>query len=159
MKYKFIVDENIFYCALRGMDEYDNKDFSSAKFLTYLLKNCHTVHLDKECNRRYEKIIENILDKISKKEPTLPGIDTIIQDIFFTSGKIISDYKEPLQFPDEKTIPRKDLYIARCANNFSAKIVTLDKDFRESVNAHSFLKQNGVEAMHPKDAIKFVTET
>lgn len=159
MKYKFIVDENIFYCALRGVDEHDNKDFSSAHFLTYLLKNCHTVYLDKECNRRYERTIKNILENIPKKEPILPEIDLLIQNIFRTSEKIIRDFSDSLQFPDEKSIPRKDIYIARCANHFSAKIVTLDKDLRDAVNAHNFLKQNGIEAMHPKDAIKFVSET
>ena len=159
MKYKFIVDENIFYCALRGVDEHDNKDFSSAKFLAYLLKNCHTIYLDKECNRRYERTIKNIFEKIPKNESILPEIDRLIQNIFHTSEKIIRDFSGSLQFPDEGSIPRKDLYIARCANHFSAKIVTLDKDFREAVNVHGFLKPNGVEAVHPKDAIKLVTET
>ncbi len=67
-------------------------------------------------------------------------------------------FSDSLQFPGEETIPRKDIYIARCANHFSAKIVTLDKDFRDSVNNHTFLKQNGVKALHPKDAIKLVSE-
>lgn len=161
MKYKFIVDENIFYCALRGVDEHDNKDFSSARFLAYLLKNCHTIYLDKEYNRRYEKNIPNKLERISnnKSERILPGIDRLIQNIFHTSEKIIRDFSDSLQFPREDSIPRKDIYIARCANHFSAKIVTLDRDFREAVNAHDFLKNNGIEALHPKDAIKFVSET
>jgi hypothetical protein len=161
MKYKFIVDENIFYCALKGVDEHDNKDFSSARFLAYLLKNCHTIYLDKEYNRRYENNIPNKLERISnnKNEHILPGIDLLIQDIFHTSEKIIREFSNSLKFPDEEKIPREDIYIARCANHFSAKIVTLDKDFREAVNAHGFLKQNGIEALHPKDAIKFVTET
>ncbi|MDP2768060.1 MAG: hypothetical protein Q8O41_11555 [Candidatus Methanoperedens sp.] len=104
MKYKFIVDENIFYCALRGVDEHDNKDFSSAKFLTYLLKNCHTIYLDIEYSRRYENNIPNKLERISnnKKEPILPGIDTIIQNIFRTSEKIIRDFSDSLEFPCEK---------------------------------------------------------
>lgn len=158
MKYKFIVDENIFYCAIRGVDEYDSIDTSSARFLAYLLQNCHKIYVDNECNRCYEKTIKNKLKYMSKNEPVLPQVDLLIQNIFHTSEKIIREFSDSLQFPDEATIPRKDVYIARCANHFSAKIVTLDKDFRDSVNNHAFLKQNGVKALHPKDAIKLVSE-
>ncbi|MDD5472933.1 MAG: hypothetical protein PHU34_02170 [Candidatus Methanoperedens sp.] len=159
MKYKFVVDENIFYCAIRGVDEYDKKDTSSARFLAYLLQNCHKICLDKKCNKRFEKTIQIKLGKISKTEPVLPEIDLLIQNIVHTSEKITRDFSNGGQFTDDERIPRKDLYLARCANQFSAKIVTLDRDFREAVNAHESLKQNGVEAVHPKDAIKFVTET
>lgn len=160
MKYKFVIDENIFYCAMRGVDEHDNRDTSSARFLAYLLKNCHKINLDKECNTRFEKIIRNKLETISKTEtePILPGIDYLIQDIVHTSEKIEREFSDSSQFPDEAAIPRKDLYIARCANHFSAKIVTLDKDFRDAVNSHTFLKKNGIEAHHPKDAIILVSE-
>ncbi len=159
MKYKFIVDENIFYCAIRGVDEQDNNDNSSARFLALLLKNCHKMHLDKEYNRRYEKNIQKKLESISLDEYIFPGIDKLIQEIVHNSDKTIRDFSNALEIPNEDSIPRKDLYIARCANHFSAKIVTLDREFRDAVNAHSSLKQNGVEALHPKDAIKFVTET
>lgn len=104
------------------------------------------------------KTIKNKLRRISKNEPTLPQIDLLIENIFHTSEKIIRKFSDSLQFPGEETIPRKDIYIARCANHFSAKIVTLDKDFRDTVNGHAFLKRNGIKALHPKDAIKLVSE-
>ncbi|HKZ37942.1 MAG TPA: hypothetical protein VJ184_09840 [Chryseolinea sp.] len=159
MKYKFIVDENIFYCAVRGVDEYDKKDTSSARFLAYLLQNCHKICLDEKCNKRFEKTIQIKLGKISKIEPVLPEIDLLIQNIIHTSEKIIRDFSDSGQFPDDDRIPRKDLYLARCANHFSAKIVTLDKEFRDAVNAHVFLKQNGIKALHPKEAIALASET
>ena len=158
MKYKFIVDENIFYCAVRGVDEYDKKDTSSARFLAYLLQNCHKICLDEKCNKRFEKTIQIKLGKISKTEPVLPEIDLLIQNIIHTSEKIIRDFSDSGQFPDDDRIPRKDLYLARCANHFSAKIVTLDKEFRDAVNAHVFLKQNGIKALHPKEAIALASE-
>ncbi|VVB85071.1 Uncharacterised protein [uncultured archaeon] len=160
MKYKFIVDENIFYCAVRGVDEHNNKDYSSARFLMLLQKNCHKMHLDKEYNRHYEKNIQNKLESISLKESDILGVGVakIIQDIIHNSDKTIRKFSASLQFPNEAAIPRKDVYIARCANHFSAKIVTLDKDFRDAVNNHTFLNQNGVKALHPKDAIKLVSE-
>jgi predicted nucleic acid-binding protein len=159
MKYKFIVDENIFYCAIRGVDEYDNNDNSSARFLALLLKNCHKMHLDKEYNRRYKKNIQKKLESIPLDEYIFPGIDKLIQEIVHNSDKTIRDFSDALEIPGEDGIPRKDIYIARCANQFSAKIVTLDREFREAVNVHVFLKQNGIEALHPKDAINYVSET
>ncbi|VVB92133.1 Uncharacterised protein [uncultured archaeon] len=159
MKYKFIVDENIFYCAIRGVDEYDNRDTSSARFLAYLLKNCHKICLDEKCNKRFEKTIQIKLGKISKTEPVLPGIDLMIQEIVHTSEKIMRDFSNSGEFPDDEKIPRKDLYLARCANYFSAKVVTLDREFRDAINANPFLKERGVEALESKNAIKFVSET
>jgi len=158
MKHKFIVDENIFYCAIRGVDEYDNRDTSSARFLAYLLKNCHKICLDRDCNKRFEKTIQNKLGNISKTEPVLPEIDLLIQNIVHTSEKIIRDFSNSGEFPDDEKIPRKDLYLARCANYFSAKVVTLDREFRDAINANPFLKEKGIEALRPEDAIPLLLE-
>jgi len=158
MKYKFIVDENIFYCAVRGVDEHDRKNLSSARFLVYLLKNCHKIYLDKECNSRFQKSILTRIQRISKTKPVLPGMDLLIQEIIHTSEKIIWDFSDSPQFPEEEHIPRKDLYIARCANHFSARIVTLDREFREKINDHAYLGSKGVIAIRPEDAIMLVME-
>lgn len=85
-------------------------------------------------------------------------MDLLIQEIVHTSEKIIWDFSDSMHFPDEITIPRKDLYIARCANYFSAIIVTLDREFREKINAHAYLKNNGVTALKPIEAITLVME-
>ncbi|MCX9009782.1 MAG: hypothetical protein OIN66_01550 [Candidatus Methanoperedens sp.] len=161
MKHKFVVDENIFYCAIKCVDEYENKDFSSARFITLLQKNCHKMHFDRESNHHYEKNLQNKLESISLKESDLLGlgIAKIIQDIVHNSEKTIREYSGSMQFPNENELPHKDVYIVRCANYFSAKIVTLDKDLRDTVNAHAFLKQKGVKALHPKDAIKLASES
>lgn len=108
-----------------------------------------------------KRISKKKMESISLKEPIKPDtiVVSLISNILHTKEKIIREFTEASQFPDEEKIPPKDTYIARCANHFSAKIVTLDRDFRDAVNAHAFLKQNGIEALHPKDAIKFVTET
>ncbi|GFO95847.1 hypothetical protein ig2599ANME_0028 [groundwater metagenome] len=147
MKYNFIVDENIFYCAIRGVDEHDIDDDSSEKFLGLLQKNCHKIYLDIFFNRRYERNIQKRLEGLLR-ETHLKLDDkavSLIRNIFHTKEKIIREFTEPSQFPEEETIPRKDLYIVRCANHFSAKIVTLDRGFRDAVNAHAFLKQNGID--------------
>ncbi len=99
------------------------------------------------------------MGNISKTEPIIPGVDLLIQNIVHTSEKIIRDFSNSPQFPHEEEIPRKDIFFARCANHFSAKIVTLDKEFRDAINAHAFLKQNGIKALHPKEAIALVSET
>lgn len=158
MKYKFIVDENIIYCAIRGVDEHDEKDTSSARFLANLLKNCHKIYLDKECNSRFQKNILPKIERISNIESVLPGMDLLIQEIVHTQEKIIWDFSDSMQLPDEENIPRKDLYIARCANRFSARIVTLDREFREKINTHAYLKKNVVTALKPEEAIPLVME-
>lgn len=158
MKHNFIVDENIFYCAVRGVDEYDKRDTSSARFLTYLLKNCHKMCLDEKYNRQFEKTIRIKLGKISKNEPILPGIDILMQEIVHTSEKMMRDFSNPGEFPDDEKIPHKDLYIARCANHFSAKVVTLDGDLKYAINANPFLKEKGIEALRPEDAIPLAFE-
>lgn len=158
MKHKFIVDENIFYCAIRGVDEYDNRDTNSARFLAYLLNNCHKICLDEKYNKQFEKTIRIKLGNISKTEPVLPGIDLLIQNMIHTADKIIRDFYDSGEFPDDEKIPRKDLYLARCANYFIAKVVTLDTEFRDAINANLFLKEKGIEALRPEDAIPLARE-
>ncbi len=158
MKHKFIVDENIFYCAIHGVDEYNDIDTSSARFLTYLLKNCHKICLDEKYNKQFEKTIRIKLGNISKTEPILPGIDILIQEIVHTSEKMMRDFSNSGEFPDDEKIPHKDLYIARCANHFSAKVITLDGDLKDAINANPFLKEKGIEALRPEDAIPLAFE-
>lgn len=158
MKYKFIVDENIFYCAIRGVNEYDKQDTSSARFLAYLLNNCHKICLDEKYNKQFEKTIRIKLGKISKTEPVFPGIDLLIQNMIHTADKMIRDFCDAGEFPDDEKIPRKDIYLARCANYFSAKVVTLDGEFRDAINANPFLKEKGIEALRPEEAIPLVLE-
>ncbi|CAG0980867.1 hypothetical protein METP3_02071 [Methanosarcinales archaeon] len=85
-------------------------------------------------------------------------MDLLIQEIIHTSEKINWDFSDSPQFPEEKNIPRKDLYIARCANHFSAIIITLDREFREKINTNAHLKNNGVTALKPIEAITLVME-
>lgn len=158
MKHNFIVDENIFYCAIHGVDEYNDIDTSSARFLTYLLKNCHKICLDEKYNKQFEKTIRIKLGNISKTEPILPGIDILIQEIVHTSEKMMRDFSNSGEFPDDEKIPHKDLYIARCANHFSAKVITLDGDLKDAINANPFLKEKGIEALRPEDAIPLAFE-
>lgn len=161
MKHKFIVDENIFYCAIRSVDEFDKHDTNSARFLYLLRKNCHKIYLDIIANRRNENNIQKKLESIELTDPIKPDIRivSLINNIFHTSEKIIREFTESPGFPDEEKIPRKDIYLARCANHSSAIIVTLDKEFRDSINAHASLKHNGVKALHPKDAMVLASES
>lgn len=155
MRYKFIVDENIILCGLKGTDEHDNLDTSSADFLTKLLKNCHKILVDKELNNRYNKRAQeiNII-----RQGILPEMDKIILAIIATSEKIERYYNEIPELPSKNSIPRKDIYLVKVAYYFKIPIITLDDKLKSSVNNCKWLKDENVIAYSPKEALGFVSE-
>jgi len=158
MKHEFVLDENILYLAVRGTDEKGNPDITTSKLLLLILKNCHKIIVDRELNRRY-KIHLKKLEKISRDEPVIPGMDSFVRNLLQNRDKITWHFYPLGSAPDEKTMPRKDIHVVRTGYHFKAKIVTVDKKLAQALSSSASLEKEGVIVLHPSEAIKLAQET
>ncbi len=158
MKHEFVLDENILYLGIRGTDEKGKPDKTTTKLLILILKNCHKVVVDKELNRRYAKHIEK-LEKISKKESTVPGMDTFVRNLLHNKDKIIWHFFPLDPVPDENKMPRKDIHVVRTGYHFKAKIITVDGKLAQAISSSISLKDGGIMALHPREALRLAEET
>lgn len=158
MKHAFVVDENIILCGARGVDEYDKPDSSSRGFLAYLLRNCHMMLADGPLKAKYQEKFE-----ILRRDCTHQLIDhrilRLIKMILYQQDKLIKIYDEIPNVVDLTSVPREDREIAYLVYHVKKILVTLDNEFRDSINTHKEFIAFGLKALHPKDAIPLVKHT
>ena len=157
MKHTFVLDENILYLGIRGIDEKGNPDTATQKLLLLIQKNCHKVIVDKELNRRYRKHLKR-LEGISSHEPVIPGIENLIRNLLQNNDKVIWHFSHLGSAPDEETMPRKDIHVVRAGYHFQAAIVTVDEELAQALSSSVSLKNEGVTVLHPQEAIHMVEE-
>lgn len=158
MKYHFVLDENLLYLGIKGVDERGNKDTSTAQLLLSILKNCHKIVVDKELNRRFKRHLK-ALEKISRSESVIPGMDIFIRNLLQNKDKIIWHFLELEPAPDEPSIPKEDIHIVRIGYHFKAKVITADKELAEAISDSETLEKNGVTALSPRDALELARES
>jgi hypothetical protein len=159
MKHTFLLDENIIYLGIRGVNKHNKQDPSASEFLTLLAQNCHRIVVDKEINRR----ILDHLSRIQREKDTwpIPYFGLFLIQIFHNSEKFIRKFEEtPPLINEEKVahLVRKDIHILRAANYFNAIIVTEDDDLIRIVTTDKNLKKLGLRALKVKDAICLAKE-
>lgn len=157
MKHTFVLDENILYLAVKGINEKKEKDITSSKLLILILKNCHKVVVGKELNRRYEKHLKN-LERISRKEPVIPEMESFVRNLLHNKDKIVWHFSPLGPAPDEEQMPRKDIHVVRTGYHFKATIVTVDEELAQALSDSPKLKKEGVIVLYPRDAITLAEE-
>ncbi len=158
MKHEFVLDENILYLGIKGTDEKGNSDTTTAELLLLILKNCHRIIVDKELNRRFITHLKK-LEKISRNESVIPGMEEFVRNLLQNKDKIIWHFSPLGPVPDEDKMPRKDIHVVRTGYHFKAKIVTVDKELARALSSSGPLKEKGITVFHPREAIKLAQET
>lgn len=127
-------------------------------FLILCAHNCHRIVLDSHLRSRFYARINEGRSLQRKGELLAPGILDALTMFVATEGKITEIARESPPLESESGIPKEDRLLARAAKAARAPIVTGDDAFRSAVNASQELRQAGVEARSPKDAIDWVRE-
>lgn len=158
MKHEFVLDENILYLAVRGIDEKGEKDIKTSKLLLLILKNCHKVVIDKELNTRYEKHLKT-LERISRKEPVIPGMENFVRNLLHNKGKVVWHFSPLDAVPGEDQIPRKDIHVVRTGYHFRARIITVDEELIKGIRSSGPIIKGGLVVLRPWEAISLAEET
>lgn len=151
MKHSFLLDENILYHAVRGVDRRDRPDTTSAELLLRIAENCHHICLDQQLLTRYWRHLQRLVDEPA---PAFQPLNFILE-FLHNSAKAHVDYHEPPDLPDEITVPREDTYVVRAALLTKSVLVTADDELRNSVNNQGEL---GVRALTPSEALELARD-
>lgn len=85
MKHTFLIDENIVYHGIRGVNKHNNPDTSSTLFFSLVALKCHKIVVDKELNKRISKHLDLILSQ--KNVKPIPYFDLVLNHIYYNSEK------------------------------------------------------------------------
>lgn len=155
MKHTFLLDENILYYAIKGVDEQENEDLTALNLVRLILKNCHSIVYDLELCRRYSSHLKKL--KAVKKFIPL-GTELITKSLLYNTEKAKIKYEEAPTISEENNLPIKDIPVVRAAVYCGAKIlVSGDENLRNIIN--SKFSHTGMLAFSPLEALRYARET
>ena len=151
MKHIFLLDENILYHAIKGVDQHENPDTTATEFVLLVARNCHRIWLNHELAARYWHHLSGLT---RHHAPALEPVQFMTQ-FMKNSAKVHEGYGDPLELPTDVKVPAEDVIIVRAALLSNAVIVTADNELELAVNSQPKL---GVRALKPRQAIELAKE-
>lgn len=146
MKHRFLLDENILYHAIRGIDRHNQPDLSARELLSLIGNNCHSILVHPIVEQKYLKHL-NVL--FQDRPPNLQPLYAMIQ-LLTNSLKRIGEYDDLPELPVGVAVPRKDQHIVQAALLSHPIVITADEELRDAINAQPVL---GLQARFPQDAL------
>ena len=151
MKHRFLLDENILYHAIKGVDKHDNPDLTCAELMLLIARNCHTITLNRFLQRRYavhmkelERVNAGVLQPIF-----------LLRELIHNADKVVMEYDDPPALPEHSQIPREDIDVVRAALISHPIFVTAEDDLREAISKCEALH---LRAMRPTEALDLARE-
>ncbi len=155
MKYKFVLDENVFYHAVNLVDENNKKDASARELICLIAKNCHRIVVDIKINKVFVEILKE-LKKPGRGDSDFEKFIMVLKKIRGNDQKYLFVKYEATGLNFEKDIqdiPEKDTFVVKLALNEKVKfVVTADNDLSKAINNNKFLKSEKIIALQTKNA-------
>lgn len=146
MKHRFLLDLNIIYHAIRGVDKHDKPDGTCAELLLLIGQNCHKIVVNEYLFGEYLKRLKELF---GTKAPALPPI-YFLQQLLLKAGKLSQESGELPEIPPGVSLPREDVEIVRSALVSRPVIVAADDGLCDAVNGSLVL---GLQAKTPQIAL------
>lgn len=151
MRRRFLLDENLIYHAIKGVDEYENLDYTSAELFMLIARNCHSITLNHFLRARYLVHLRNL--ETNKSGALQPAF---LLNLFFKSqNKVVWELDERPRLPQGCGIPDEDVEIVRSALISHPIVVSADGELRDAINACEALH---LTAVAPAEALTFARE-
>lgn len=141
-----MLDLNIIYHAVRGVDEHDRPDTTCAELLRLIGQNCHKIVVNEYLFGEY---LTRLMGLFQTKAPALPPID-FVQQLLFKAEKFVQEMGELPAIPKGVDLPREDIEIVRSTLVSQPILVAADGELRDAVNGSPIL---GVRAVRPAEAL------
>ena len=154
MKHRFLLDENILYFAIYGVDEHDRPDRTSTELVRRIGANCHRIVVNNFLHRRYWVPINKALTEGRRPKAMEPV--TFIVQLQMNSEKWSLELDDCPELPAGVAIPNEDIDIVRLALLAQAQIVTGDGRLRAAVNSAPVL---GLRALTPSEALTLAADS
>ena len=153
MKYRFLLDINIVYYAVKGVDENRRPDETCVDLFRLIQLNCHTVRMDDVVLRKYKEH----LDWLQRDRESVVESLRLVISLFQNSQKAVLEPGEPPGLPLGIQVPQKDEYVVRAALMSQPTVVTSDNALKRSISQHSATL--GFTAVGPAEALELAKET
>jgi hypothetical protein len=151
MRRHFLLDENILYHAIKGVNEHNEFDLASLELVVKIAANCHSIILNAFLEARYNSHLNQLRTDRS----------TILQPLFFVNTFMKNRAKTVWQdaplprIPNSCEIPAEDTDIVRSALVTHPVVVSNDEDLREAINGCEALN---LRALSARDALELANE-
>ena len=159
MKYKFVLDENVFKHALNRVDKYNKPDDSAMNLLRDISNNCHRIILDKKLNRVFINVLEKL--KSTKAERNDRFLFALMKIKINGQKYLFQDYvaKDLEDFQGIENMPDDDAFMAKLAIEEGAHyIVTSDENFETAIKNNDFLACQKIFSLDVKEGLKKAKE-
>ena len=151
-KKTFVVDENIIYHAINGVDHQDNIDTSSSLFLELLAKNCHKIYWEKRMIQKYLSIIGRL--KREKKAFPVSKFDLLLRQILYNKSKYTLVENEIPPLDDQVGISSEDVFLIENSLHSGYPIVSNDGTLKTEIEAKESLD---IKILSAAEAIPLVS--
>lgn len=152
MRHQFLLDENIIYHAIRGVNRLDQPDDTAAVLVHTIIKICHSLTIHSDLNKAYIRI----LHRLKEVRPKHLELTFFFTQVFKRIEKRTFEYGElPDLPPGCDDIPRKDRYLVQAAMISRPLFVTADEPLYDAVKNHPELM---IDVLTPREALERARE-
>lgn len=151
MRHIFLLDDNILYHAIRGVDQQDNPDDTAARLIQTIIKVCHSLVIHDVVRVRYIKI----LDRLKQERSRFLSPSYVFKQLLQRADKRTLQYDDLPALPAEVKVPRKDEYLVQAGLISHPIIVTADDKLRGAIRNQPAL---GLTALSPQEALDSMGE-
>jgi hypothetical protein len=141
----FLLDENIVYHAIRGVDKHDQPDPTAQELITAIAKICHGISVHSCMNDRYQTVFKKLREHPARSSAAV----RFLRELLHNSSKRAYEVAHLPILPQGVQLPREDEEIVRAALISRPVIVTADEELEDAVNNH--YERLGLQAL---DAVK-----
>jgi hypothetical protein len=151
VRHKFLLDENILYHAIRGVDRHNEPDATAARLILTIAEVCHSLVIHQQVLIKYIKILDKLKQE---RSPFLPPASFINQLLRRLEKRDIQ-YDDLPGLPTGCDVPKKDEYLVQAALISHPLFVTADEPLYNALKNHPEL---GIEVLWPHEALERAKE-
>ncbi len=152
MKRRFLLDENVIHHAIKGVDEHDNPDLTSAELVLLIARNCHSFLLNRFLHDRYMVHIRNL--KAVKSGVLQPVF--MLNQLVLNPAKAVWEFDNPPRLPEGCDLPAEDVDVVRSALISHPIFVSAEENLRRAINNCEALH---LQAVAQHEALTIAQET
>ncbi len=153
MKHRFLLDSNIIYFAVKGVNERGEPDLTSAELVRLIGDNCHTVVVDRTLLDRYDRHFRELF----KKPAYLFQMVNFLIGIRHNSAKLVVQSIEPPELPADVRVPAADEHVVKAALISHPLVVTSDEDLAKAIKRHQDVL--GLSVLSPHEALELAKDS
>jgi hypothetical protein len=151
VKYLFLLDDNILYFAIRGVDRHDNPDDTAARLVHTIVEVCHSLVIHDVMRPRYIKILE----RLRRERPSHLPPGYFFNQLLKRADKRTFEFEDLPPLPAGCNVPREDEYLVQAALISRPLLVTGDEPLYNALKNHPGL---GIEVLWPHEALERARE-